>query len=241
MTDTRVIIAGDSEALGFQNTGPAPYTPTIRVQIWAKQPDGSYAWNYMRPGVNTGTEHNPTAWGAEVGLANKWLAANPDGFLWIVKDDETVKGGTKLAVEWNPDHGAMFSSTTHAAFTAMHNLDGTAFAFDHYDTALVALGTNDAADPVAAAHMLENLTAFVPAARDAWDVNEIVMPRIADHVGTAADNLTVRQAQYTADQASPYLETFKTIGFGLQSDLIHYDASGQLAVGAAFYDAWLTA
>ena len=61
MTDTAIIIAGDSNPLGYENNGPAPYTPTYKVQIWTDtNGDGvADAWNYMNPGVNTGTPNNP--------------------------------------------------------------------------------------------------------------------------------------------------------------------------------------
>lgn len=36
--DTFILLAGQSEALGFENTGAAPYAPTARVQIWCQQP-----------------------------------------------------------------------------------------------------------------------------------------------------------------------------------------------------------
>lgn len=235
-----IVIAGDSEALGFGNTGAAPYTPTARVQIWADtNGDGiGDAWNYMRPGINTGTPNNPTAWGAEVEAANKWLASGDGGFLWIVKGAETVRGGTTLAIEWNPAAGAMFASTTHAVNAAMHNLDGGPFAFDHFEAALVVLGTNDATVSAYASSYADHLGVFDPAARAAWHVATLIEPRITDHPGAAADNLAVREVQWNADQADPLMESFKTIGFGLQADGIHYDASGQVSIGAAFFDAW---
>lgn len=238
--DAHLIIAGDSQALGFGNTGPAPYTPTVRVQIWADT-DGNGigdAWNYMNPGVNTGTLANPTVWGPEVGLANKWLASGEVGYLWILKSPDTVRGGTTLEIEWAPPHGSMFASTTAAASAAMHNLDGTPYAFSHYDAALVVLGTNDATIPAYADAYYANLGVFDPAARAAWHVDRLVEARITDEPGLAEDNLTVRQAQWQADQDDAAMVSFKTIGFGLQADHVHYDAAGQLALGAAAYDGW---
>jgi hypothetical protein len=63
MPDAHIIIAGDSNALGFLNNGPAPYAPTAQVQIWADSRTGSYQWNYMDPGFNTGTPANPQTGG----------------------------------------------------------------------------------------------------------------------------------------------------------------------------------
>lgn len=241
MTDSRIIIAGDSNPLGWMNNGPAPYAVTVRVQIWADtNADGiGDAWNYMNPGVNTGTLNNPQAWGAEVQIANRWLADNADGYLWIVKGTETVKGGATAADSFDPHTGPMFASTTHAVNAAMHNLDGSQFEFDHYDAAFIGLGENDAANPDMAPHYLADITEINAAARDAWHVTKLVEYRITEGAGTAADNLAVRQAQYQADMADPNLVTFKTIGFGVLADRVHYDAAGHVALGNASYDAWV--
>lgn len=247
--DAHIIIAGDSNALGYLNTGPAPYAPTARVQIWADtNGDGvGDAWNYMRPGVNTGTAANPADWGPEVGEANTWLAAHAgDGaHLWIVKDAQTVKGSTTLAVDWAPAHGAspagpLFASTSAAARAAMHNLDGTPYAFGHYDAAQLVLGENDAANPAYATAYGGELPGFLAALRADWGVQHVELSRISDQVGAPADNLAVRNAAWQADQADADLVTFKTIGFGLEPDGVHYDASGQLALGQAFYDGWIS-
>jgi len=235
MTDSHVLIAGDSNALGFLNTGPAPYAPSAQVLIWT----GS-AWNWMIPGFNTGTPNNPADWGAEVQFANDWLAQHQgDGsHLWIVKDPATVKGGTTLAVDWSPAGGHWFASTTTDATAAIHSLDGTSFAFDHFDAAIVVLGENDAVVPAYAQTYGANLAAFNTAARSAWHVETLIEPRIEDTMGAPADNLAVRQAQWSADQVDGRLTTFKTIGFTQQPDHVHYDATGQINLGHAAYEGW---
>lgn len=239
--DSHIIIAGDSNPLGFQNTNAAPYAPTVRVQIWTDtNADGiGDAWNYLRPGMNTGTISNPAAWGSEVQIANRWLADNPTGYLWIVKDAETVKGSTTLADDWKPETGSYFSSTSHAAREAMHNLDGSQFAFNHYEAAFIGLGENDATHPQMAAAYLSNLMDFNAAAREQWNVSKLVEYRITEGPGASADNLIVRQAQWQAAQIDDHLVTFKTIGFTMQSDNIHYAMAGQVALGDADYDGWM--
>lgn len=231
--DTHIIIAGDSNALGYLNNGPAPYEPTAQVQIWT-----GTAWNYMQPGVNTGTPANPQAWGPEVQEANDWLAvhAGDGSHLWIVKDAETVKGSTTLAVDWNPAIGALYASTTHAVNAAMHNLDGTQFAFDRYDALEVGLGENDAVNHAWASAYATNLTSFISAAREDWHVTNVIMNRINDQVGAPEDNLAVRVAQFGVDQADDHVSSFKTIGFEMQPDQLHYDATGQIALGHGFFD-----
>jgi hypothetical protein len=241
MTDARIIIAGDSNPLGFLNTGAAPYALTARVQIWADtNADGiGDAWHYMRPGVNTGTLNNPTAWGEEVQIANKWLGDHPTGIIWIVKGQETVKGGATAADSFDPHTGPMFASTTHAVNDAMHNLDGSAFAFSQFDVAFIGLGENDATNPTMAANYLANITEINAAARTAWHVDELVEYRITEGAGAPADNLAVRQAQWQADQADAHLVTYKTIGYDMQPDGVHYALAGHVALGNDAYDAWV--
>jgi hypothetical protein len=244
MSDAHIILAGQSNALGYLNTGPAPYTATARVQIWTDtNGDGAPdAWNYMRPGVNTGTAANPNVWGAEVELANRWLADHPSGYLWIVKEG-AVKGSTGLAqdanqLDWSPhSRGEMYDQATATIHAAQANLQASAFAFKAWDAVAWSQGETDATDPAKAAAYGANLTELIADARRDWGVEDFVVSRISD---TGAASLAVRQAEWAVDQADPHAASFKTIGFGLQPDLIHYDAAGQMALGDGFYDGWVT-
>lgn len=225
--DAHIIIAGDSNALGFLNNGAAPYTPTVRVQIWT----GS-EWNYMRPGVNTGTETNPLAWGPEVGIANRWLADNATGYLWIVKQ---AKGGTSLAADWH-EGATWFANTTRETSEAMHNLDGTGFSFSEYQVGFIGLGENDANAEMAPGY-LDRLVAFDFAARAAWNAAELVEWRITTGAGDEASNLAVREAQWQADMADMHMTSFRTIGFAMHADGVHYADHVQL--GNAAYEGWV--
>jgi hypothetical protein len=242
MSDAHVILAGQSNALGFGNTSPAPYTPTARVQIWTDtNGDGTGdAWHYMQPGVNTGMPANPTAWGPETQFANDWLAHNPTGVLWI---DKITKGSTGLAqdptqLDWSPQsHGEMFDTATASVKAAMHNLDGTAYAFSHWDAALWMQGETDATDASKANAYTANLTGFLASARQAWSVTDFIVGRISDSPALA-ESLAVRQAEWNVDQSDAHMTSFKTIGNELQADGIHYDAAGQVQLGGQFFDAW---
>lgn len=247
MTDTHIIFAGQSEALGFENTGPAPYTPTARVQIWVDtNGDGvADAWNYMRPGGNTGTLANPNVWGAEVEIANRWLQehAGDSTNLWIVK---VAKGSTGLAadptqVDWSPHStGEMYATATTAINGAMHNLDGGPYAFSHYDVLDWMQGETDATDPVKAAAYGANVREFITDARAAWHVEDVAVGRISGVWGDPAPNLAVRVAQWGLDNGdSPMADvhTFKTMDFEKLPDG-HFDAAGLTSLGDAFFDAW---
>ena len=241
MTDAHIIIAGQSNALGYLNNGPAPYVNTARVQIWADtNGDGEGdAWNYMRPGVNTGMPANPTAWGPEVEIANRWLADNPTGNLWIVK---VAKGSTGLAedagqLDWSPNStGEMFDKATTATHAAHDNLNGSPYQFGNYDALMWMQGETDATDATKAAAYNANLTDFLAEARFDWSVTEVFAGRITDSPALP-DNLAVRVAQWDVDIADAHLETFKTIGLGMQPDQIHY--ADHIGLGDKFYDAWV--
>lgn len=240
MSDAHIIIAGQSNALGYLNTGPAPYVATARVQIWADT-DGDGvgdAWNFMRPGANTGTRANPGVWGPEVEEANRWLSTHATGTLWI---DKIAQGSTGLAqdpgqLDWSPhSSGEMFDRATASVHAAQANLVGTPYAFSHWDALDWMQGETDATDPEKAAAYGANLTDFVDHVRTEWAVDQVVVARITDTAG--AYNLQVREAEWAADQADAHLVSFKTIGFEMQADHLHYDAAGQLALGGAFFDA----
>lgn len=235
MSDAHVILAGQSNALGFGNTGAAPYVPTARVQIWVGD-----AWHYMQPGVNTGTPENPTVWGPEVGLANAWLQAHPTGVLWIAK---VAHGSTGLAadpaqLDWSPQsRGEMYDTASGAVHAAQANLAATPYAFAAWDVLDWMQGETDATDAAKAGAYGGNLADFVGHARADWDVGQVVAGRIGDGASMpyAAQ---VRLAEWSLDQADAQLASFKTIGFEMQADDLHYDAAGQLSLGHAFYAGW---
>lgn len=240
MTDTHIIVAGQSNALGYLNTGAAPYVPTARVQIWADtNGDGvGDAWNYLNPGVNTGLPANPTAWGPEVEIANRWLADHATGNLWI---DKVTKGSTGLAqdanaLDWSPEsRGEMFDAATASVDAARHNLDATGYAFARWDAVEWMQGETDATDQAKALAYGANLTDLLSHVRADWDVTQFVIGRISDSAALAY-NADVRVAQWAVDQADSSAVSFKTIGLAMQPDAIH--VADQVGLGNGFYDAW---
>jgi hypothetical protein len=245
--NAHVIIAGQSNALGFGNTGPAPYTPTYRVQIWTDTDgDGQGdAWNCMNPGVNTGTPANPKVWGPEVGEANRFLAARTGAYdiLWVVK---VARGSTGLAQDpaqpdWSPaSTGEMYATATATINAARHNLDGGPYAFTAWDRLDWMQGETDAQSAAKAAAYGVNVRDFITHARTDWSVEDVVVARITDSTALPY-SLDVRQAEWNLDNGDAPMadvHTFKTIGFGMQADGLHYDAAGQLALGQGFFDAW---
>ena len=131
----------------------------------------------------------------------------------------------------------MYAQATAAIAAARANLAGSSYAFATWDGALWMQGETDATDPVKAADYDRNLADFLHDARTDWNVANFVVGRIGD--GAALPySLYVRDAEWSDDQTDPAMVSFKTIGFPLQPDGLHYDADGQLMLGASFYSAW---
>jgi hypothetical protein len=250
MTATRIIIAGQSNALGYLNTGPAPYVPDARVQIWCDtNADGvPDAWNFMNPGANTGTLANPNVWGPEVEFANQWKSKNvgSNDSLWIVKEG-CVKGSTYLqeetangVLDWSPESTNELFATAHATvLAAMANVAGNpAEAFTAYDALLWMQGEQDATDQTAADNYNVNLRDFLSHVRDptvGWAVNKVLIARIAAPLTAYHD--TVRLAQWAVsfdDLANS--PGFATKDLPLRNDSLHYTDQGHILLGRRFWN-----
>jgi hypothetical protein len=224
-TDTHLIIAGQSNVgYGTDTASLIGYVPTARVQIWNPTANtGHGAWEYLHPGFNaSGLPTQPGSSGFAVREAQDWLAAHSTGNLWIIQE---AHGSTGLAqdasqFDWSPHStGEMFDQATNAISTAMHNLDGSPYAFTHWDKAQLMEGETDACDQAKAAAYDANEREFITDARAAWHVQEF-------------------DAEWNLDNGSSPMadvHTFKTIGFEMQPDGIHYDSAGQVALGDAFF------
>ncbi len=221
MTTEVLIVAGQSNALGFQVTPaelPSWYAPDARVQIF----DGS-AFVTMQAGVNTGTPANPNAWGPEVAYAAAWLndPANAGQTLYVVK---SVKGSTGLAADpaeqdWSPASvGELFDATTAKVTAAKALLTGP-----FHTTALWFQGEQDAASATKAAAYGTNLAGLETAAATSWGVDDFQYGRIST---TLANNATVQAAQP---------DGFATDDSAKQADQLHFTGAAQIDHGAEFY------
>lgn len=242
MTTYLVVIAGQSNALGYgMNLSTLPsnlVAPNPKAYIFG----GTY-WGGLQPGVNTGTANNPQAWGPEAEFAYRFGLAHPTDTLLLVK---SAHGSTGLAedpnaLDWSPDSvGEMFDLTdavidaARAAYMA-----ATGKVAPGVSAVFWMQGETDATNPTSAAAYGAHLIDFLAAARSEWmgDANGYIgLGRITDTAG--AYSLDVRQAEWSVDQADANLESFKTIGYAMQSDGVHYAAGGQIALGDGFYEGW---
>lgn len=219
MTTEILIVAGQSNALGFQVTPgelPGWYAPTSAVQIW----NGS-AFVTMQPGVNTGTPANPTAWGPEVAYAAAWVNDHPGQTLYVVK---SVKGSTGLAQDagaqdWSPaSTGELFDAATAAVTAAKAALSGP-----FHTTALWFQGEEDATSAAKSAAYGTNLAGLESAAATSWGVDDFQYGRISTSL---AYNAQVQAAQP---------DGFATDDSPKQADGLHFTGAAQIDHGAEFY------
>jgi hypothetical protein len=135
----------------------------------------------------------------------------------------------------------MYAIATAAVNAARSALVGGQYAFTTYDAVLWMQGEQDATDATAASHYATNIRAFIASARTDWGFTPFIAARISDSPALPFA-VTVRQAVWNLDNGDDPLagvSTFKTIGFGMQPDHLHYDMAGHLSLGDAFYDAWM--
>lgn len=226
---TLVLLIGQSNAEGFLNTGPAPYAPTARVQIWT-----GTEFNYMNPGANTGPGGE---WGAEVAFANRWLAEHPTGMLYIGK---VVAGSTGLAydvdqTDWSPHStGEMFKLAKWNALRLQANLG------EPLDAVLMMQGETDAFDAAKAGAYEANLREFITEVRAQFvPGGDADLPFVYGRINDSTPYFEqVRWAQYVVDRDDPYATSFDTYSYTTAPDGLHYDAPGQLRLGSDLFEAW---
>ncbi len=230
-----VIEAGQSNAVTFNNTGPAPYVVNDLTYIWN---DTQHWWEVMRPGVNTGTPNNPTTWGPEVGFANAFRAEHPTEVLAFVKSAMGSTGIAPLpnAEDWSPaSHGEMFDKTTAMVARAMAQFGGPQAT---HPTVLFVGGETDATYEAGMLGFRDNLLTLVAGMKSQWGADHIEVAAVHD-VPELPYNEGVRWGAFNVAATDDHVEAYQTSGgaFTLLPDHVHFDAQGALEVGKAGYGA----
>jgi len=206
-----IALIGQSNAGGFTNNGPAPYTPTAQVQILVGD-----QFETMTPGVNTGIPNSPLMWGPEVGIAIEWTQ-NSSEILYIVK---ATRGETGLAADpdktdWSPlSQDETFSRSLEKVSVA-EGLSGLSLSHT-----FIVQGEADAMNEAGANSYATNLQLLL----DAWPGDETIS--VTDDGFAWSDQVIQAQRQHD------HIEIEHTFA----PDNIHYDAVTQLAIGQAFGD-----
>lgn len=243
-----IVLAGQSNAAGHGMTAatlPANLDAFDFGQtfIWG----GAYGvpyWGVYDPGHNSGDSDAPGAWGLEAELLRGIRLAHPDDTLLVVRMafGSTGLAADPAAMDWSPaSSGELFDFTTatiERARTAFTRATGE--AAPRPDAVVWMQGEQDATSAASAAAYHDNLQALLTEVRSDWmhdPAGKVIAPRIGDSPAMA-HAAAVRVGEWQADQEDANLATFKTIGFTMQADGLHYGADGHVAIGAAAYGIW---
>ena len=215
-----VLLISQSNGLTFGNIGPAPYTPTARVQIWLPE---AQTFAPMTPGLNTGSPIHPTAWGPEVSFANAWLEANPSGTLYLGK---VSKGSTPIA-DWLP--------STDLFDQALLTANRMKFVLDRpLDQVLMIHGETDAMALETALAYGDNLAVLKAAFRAGLAQHDLpFITSLINPTTPYADEL--RLEQHLQALADPHSTSFDTSHLSTY-DGLHLDPPSVIALGELFFD-----
>ncbi len=253
------LLAGQSN---MEGVGAAAQAPTNLL-------GQSRAWLYHSPAVRSGLPANrwnplgpagvsPTNFGPELAAAFRLAEAFPTDTIALVKH---ARGGTKLTTEplsyettsWHPGASPADSAafgTEFATFAATVTNALAALRAQGHTPVLTGMlwvqGEADATSATAGTAYGTNLAHFVRRVREQFDAPALpfALARVLPYQ-TRPGSAAVRQAQADADQDSgaagalPDVFTVFTEGLGVNADAVHFDAAGQLALGARLADTLL--
>lgn len=244
-----VLIGGQSNADGRADSS------TLPAALKSPQDDVPYFY-HTKGSASAGTlttvrpgspeQGGGTFFGPEITMADQLssYAASmaPDTSIAFIK---YATGGTNLAVQWaaggtvgTSGDGAeylTFQNTVTAGLSALHT------AFPSASISLAGMvwmqGESDVLNATYTANYETNLTNFIGDIRLTYG-NDLpfVIGRLSNGQ-TSLDSTrltTVRGAQDDVSAALPDVGLVNTDGYGMKSDNLHFNTSGQQALGAAF-------
>jgi hypothetical protein len=240
------LVGGQSNADGRASVAglsPPLSDPLSSVPIYYDDDftaDGA-RWQDLRPGMSEGygqSTNGTSLFGPELAFGHSLHDSTPDEPMAIIK---YAYGGTNLDVQWNPGvggeprglHFVNFLSTVQAGLAAMDP-----GAVPVLSGMIWMQGEADASSAVMSAGYEENLANLIAVIRDEFDAP--YMPFVIGQIANAkpyAYGPQVQQAQYNVSRAVPHTAMVSTSDLGLKSDNVHYDTSGQLALGQRMADA----
>ena len=235
------LFAGQSNMIGNNTTSSDlaswPYLlvsdPHIIIYNWE-----AAALQTLSNGVNNNNNDDTVGqWGAEAQFSYAWRQDNPSKKFFFVK---SALGGTYLSADvfpsWNAGHTAEYFDT----FTGNVNAAKSAIIALGFNPKVRALcwmqGESDATSSLYATPYGANLSAFITKVRTDWgDANtRIIVGRIATAAGS--DSATVRSGEAAAVSGTTLAALVDTDSYGLIG--IHYDAAGNISMGADMYAAY---
>lgn len=153
-------------------------------------------------------------------------------------------GGTDLHTDWNPSGGTNYNAFTNTVSDGITALTTGANAGNTYEIVgmLWTQGENDARDGQAAQYQA-NLTNLIASIRGGYGT---ALPFFLSQLSSGQTDLPldqlamVRTAQSNVAAADADVYLIDTESFSLKSDNLHFDADGQIALGEAFADSYIT-
>jgi hypothetical protein len=230
---TRVIVKiGQSNTLGEGMTHE-----TLPTYLIAPNPhafiftQASSYWGALSPSENTGTTNRPEAWGSVAQEAYRFGLENPNETILFV---QIAKGSTGIvenpdALDWSPrSRGEMFDLAEATIARALAALEITT---DGIDAVEILGGESDSFDYRLAHDFDRGLSDLVDAARG-WikPEGQVIVAQIND---------TLPYSHIVNDAIRSQAYTFDSSDFELQSDGLHYNANGHIAIGNGFADQWI--
>jgi hypothetical protein len=188
------------------------------------------SWHDLQPGLSF--LQPGQSFGPELTFGRGMADAYPSGKVALIK---YARGGTSLAIDWNPDSGPHYIAFMHAVTIAMQSLQG------QYDPDIAGMiwmqGERDSKDLNQANAYEQNLTQFIQAVRR--DTLMPDMPFVIGQISHAPDwtyGQTVRQAQFNVSQSADFTGLVTTSDLPMNADGIHYNSDGQMTLGRRFAD-----
>ncbi|MEO1395031.1 MAG: sialate O-acetylesterase [Cyanobacteria bacterium J06634_5] len=238
------LMAGQSNLVGealVKNLPPQYGLTFPSVQIWgvsASPEDRRHtAFVDLAPGFDGYYE----SLGPELSFGRRLVALNQES-VYLIKDG---LGATNLAEDWNPSGlNNAYDNFTQTVDAALNELNEQGIAYEIKGLVWMQ-GESDVWIPSAAAAYEENLRALVDAVRSRYGTSlPIAIGLIRADLPTDDTRPLnqVRLAQRSVAAADSRIVLIETDTLGkstdlLQSDDVHYNATGQVSLGTAFAEA----
>ncbi len=236
------VLAGQSNMLGRGDSADlsAPYdSPQSDIRYWT----GS-RWADLAPGTGVGSAHGP-----ELSLGRS-LADHFGESIYFVKHAE---GGSSLAPNlsnpaksWDPDTGLLYGALKTKVTDALDNLGSSA----RVEGFFWMQGEADSKDQSDANAYLQNFENLIDLARTDFDAPDmaVVLGRVNGTLYPSATHgdkyqylSTVRAAQEQAATDISRTAWVDTDTFALNDDDLHFSSAGQIALGNAMAEAYVSA
>ena len=232
------LLGGQSNMDGRAATSGLPTSP---ANLQQPQTDVLFYEGGSLRGLQPGSG---TDFGPEITFGRTIADALPDENFALIK---YAVGGTSLHTDWDPVTGPRYSSFQNTVAAGLTALTTGANAGNTYEIVgmLWTQGERDAKDGRTTSEYEADLNGLIAAVRsDYGDADDLPLffSRLSDGQTDISSGqlIAIRAAQgnVAAGDAEAYL--VDTDGFGLNSGALHFNAAGQIALGQAFGQAYLS-